>query len=46
MAAVPAPAPKEAPAPDRAKQLLGLLSVLATLGVAGWGLAALRRRRG
>lgn len=46
VAAVPAPAPKEAPAPDRAKQLLGLLSVLATLGVAGWGLAALRRRRG
>ena len=46
VAAVPAPAPKEAPAPDHAKQLLGLLSVLATLGVAGWGLAALRRRRG
>jgi len=46
VAAVPAPAPKEAPAPDRAKQLLTLLSVLATCGIAGWGLAALRRRRG
>ena len=45
VADAPAPAPKEEPAPARGKRLLTLLSVLATCGVAGWGLAAVRRRR-
>ena len=42
--AAPEPVPEKTPAPDAVKRFLSLLSVVATLGVAGWGVASLRRR--
>ena len=41
---VGAPAPKPEPAPKRGAQLLTLVSVLSSLGVAVWALLSLRRR--
>jgi hypothetical protein len=43
---VPAPPPKEAPAPNRGRQVQTLFSVLATFGLLGWGAwGAVRRKR-
>ena len=43
---VPAPPPKEEPAPNRTRQILILVSVLATFGLLGWGAwGALWRKR-
>ena len=43
---VPAPPPKEDPAPNRTRQILILVSVLATFGLLGWGAwGAVRRNR-
>jgi len=44
---VPAPPPKEEPKPDRGRQILILISVLATFGVLVWGVCgAITRRKG
>lgn len=45
VAGAPAPVPAPPPPPDRAKQACVAVSVLASLGVAGWGLAGAVRRR-
>ena len=43
---VSAPSPKEEPAPNRGRQTLVLISVLATFGLLGWGAyGAVRRKR-
>ncbi len=43
---VPAPPPKEEPAPNRGRQVQTLFSVLATFGLMGWGAwGAVRRKR-
>ena len=41
---VPAPVPPERPAPDRGAQARVLVSVLASLGIAGWALVGGVRR--
>jgi hypothetical protein len=42
---MPAPPPKEEPAPNRGRQALVLISVLATFGLLGWGAAGAVRRK-
>ena len=42
---VPAPPPKEEPAPNRGRQALVLISVLATFGLLVWGAWGVERRK-
>ena len=42
---VPAPPPKEEPAPNRGRQVLVLISVIATFGLLVWGAWGVERRK-